>query len=62
MYWKDFEFENGKRFICYNLTRYEDGTVEGVTSTGTINYDKGTIELNVTGTVNPNRTWKRIDK
>lgn len=62
VYWQDFEFENGKKFICNNLTRYSDGTAEGVTTTGKINYKKGTIELNVTGANNPNRTWKRVNK
>ena len=60
VYWKDFKFENGKKFICYNLTRYEDGTVAGETASGSIDFKKDTIKLNVTGTTIPNREWKRI--
>ena len=60
IYWKDFEFESAKRFVCNNLTRYSDGTPEGATASGKINYKKGIIELNVTGTVTPIATWKRV--
>lgn len=63
MYWKDFQFEENDKFICNNVTRYEDdGTVEWVTASGKINYKKGKIELNVTGASNPIRTWKRIEE
>ena len=60
VYWENFEFENSKKFICYNLTRYEDGTVAGRTASGKINYKKGTVELNVTGATYPIRLWKKI--
>lgn len=61
VYWKDFEFDSGETFLCYNLTRFDDGSVNGETASGKINYKKGKIELNVTGANNPHRTWKRIE-
>lgn len=62
VYWKDFEFESPNKFICYNLTRLEDGTALGETATGKINYEKGIIELNVTEATDPIRTWKRVNE
>ena len=59
VYWKDFEFESGERFYCYNLTRYDDGTVAGDTASCIINYEEGTIDTNVTGTTSPHKIWKR---
>ena len=59
VYWEKFSFENKKRCLCYNLTKYEDGTVAGETVTGTINYKKGTITLQLTDALETERTWKR---
>ncbi len=61
VYWRDFQFEDNDKFICYNLTRTPEGDVMGETASGKINYKKGKIELNVTGASDPLRTWKRID-
>ena len=60
IYWNDFSFENSRDFICYNLTKYEDGSVVGRTTSGKINYEKGIMKLNVTGAGTPIRLWKRI--
>ena len=62
LYWEKFQFEDGNKFVCYNLIRYEDGGVAGETSSGKINYKNGTIEINVTGAKDPIRTWKRLDE
>ena len=60
VYWSDFEFENSKKYLCYNLTRYQDGDVAGRTASGTIDYKNETITINATGASNPIRKWRKV--
>lgn len=61
VYWKDFEFEDGENFLCYNLTKNTDGDAIGETVSGSIDYKKGTITLKFTEAVTSENTWKRLD-
>lgn len=61
VYWKDFQFENEDKFLCYNLTKDTDGNVYGETVSGDIDYKKETITIQFTQSVVKENTWKRLD-
>ncbi len=48
VYWKDFEYQSGNAFTCYNLTKNGYGTVFGANASATVDFENEVLHMHLT--------------
>lgn len=66
VYWRDFEYQSGNAYSCYNLTKTTSGTVHGATASVTVDYENEVLHMHLTpishSVSNPDRDWVRYEQ